>query len=158
MRLKSSVVQIVVCLMLLFHLTMTRAEQDSASFEQAFNQARQLEHTGKTEQAIAAYDKLIVNYPDQPEPYNNLAVLLATQGKLDDARDRLEKAIHIDDIYATIYDNLSAVYVEMARGSYAKALQLGVTRRELALKDVETKATPITAIHSPVQTAELSTP
>ncbi len=68
---------------------------------------------------------------------------MAKTGKLDAAREHLERAMHLDQVYATVYENLSAVYVEMARGSYAKALQVGVTPQQVSLKVVELDNRPL---------------
>ena len=62
--------------------------------------------------------------PILPEPYNNLAVLYASQGNYDKAKSSLELAIHTHPSYATAYENLGDIYAQLARRSYDKALQL----------------------------------
>jgi tetratricopeptide (TPR) repeat protein len=48
---------------------------------------------GKPAEAIATFTLLTQDYPELPEPYNNLAVLYAGQGQYDKARVTLEMAI-----------------------------------------------------------------
>ncbi|MBS0508417.1 MAG: tetratricopeptide repeat protein, partial [Proteobacteria bacterium] len=57
--------------------------------------------TGKQVEAIATFTKLTEDYPELPEPYNNLAVLYANQNQLDKARAALEMAIRTNPAYAT---------------------------------------------------------
>ena len=52
-----------------------------------------LTEAGRPNEAIAAFQKLTEDYPELPEPYNNLAVLYAGQAQFDKARAALEMAI-----------------------------------------------------------------
>jgi tetratricopeptide (TPR) repeat protein len=79
---------------------------------------------GKQPEAIATFNKLTQDYPELPEPYNNLAVLYAAQGQYDKARATLEMAIRTNPNYATAYENLGDVYARLASQSYNKALLL----------------------------------
>jgi tetratricopeptide (TPR) repeat protein len=74
--------------------------------------------------AIQVFTGLTEDYPELPEPYNNLAVLYAGQGNYDKAKAALELAIHTHPSYATAYENLGDIYAQLARRSYDKALQL----------------------------------
>lgn len=78
----------------------------------------------KAAQAIAILDKLTVDFPSLPEPYNNLAVLYAAQGDFRLAQFTLEKAIQIKPDYLTAYKNLGDVYAELASQAYEKASAL----------------------------------
>ena len=77
--------------------------------------------------AIQIFTGLTEDYPELPEPYNNLAVLYASQGSYDKARAALELAIHTHPSYATAYENLGDIYAQLARRSYDKVLQLDKT-------------------------------
>ncbi len=121
----------------LYFPTVAADETHPAQLKTELQQVQKLESAGKTRAAVKAYQSLLKRYPQQVEIYNNLAVLMAKQGKLDSAREYLEQAMHANQVYATVYDNLTAVYVEMARGSYANALQLGVTPQQISLKKVK---------------------
>ena len=67
---------------------------------------------------------LTEDFPELPEPYNNLAVLYASQGNYDKAKAALELAIHTHPSYATAHENLGDIYAQLARRAYDKALQL----------------------------------
>ena len=81
-------------------------------------------NTGKQADAIQTFTQLNEDYPELPEPYNNLAVLYAGQGQLGKALAALEMAIHANPGYATAHENLGDVYARLASRSYSKALQL----------------------------------
>jgi len=79
---------------------------------------------GKQSVAIEIFTKLTQDYPNLPEPYNNLAVIYASQGQYDKARAALEQSIRTHPSYATAYENLGDVYAKLASQAYGKALQL----------------------------------
>jgi tetratricopeptide (TPR) repeat protein len=79
---------------------------------------------GKTNDAIAVFSGLTEDYPELPEPYNNLAVLYASQGKYEAAKEALELAIRTHPSYATAHENLGDIYAKMASIAYDKALEL----------------------------------
>jgi tetratricopeptide (TPR) repeat protein len=83
-----------------------------------------LTETGKPSEAINVFVKLTEEYPELPEPYNNLAVLYAAQNQYDKARASLEMAIRTNPSYATAHENLGDVYARLASQAYSKALQL----------------------------------
>jgi len=79
---------------------------------------------GKTNDAVDVLKGLTEDYPELPEPYNNLAVLYASQGKYEAARNALEMAIRTHPDYATAHENLGDIYAKMASIEYDKALAL----------------------------------
>lgn len=79
-------------------------------------------------------DALLQSYPDDPRPYNNLAAMAAFLGDYGQARQYLEKALATSPVYSTVHRNLAAIYTEMARDSYGKALQLKEQKRPLPLQ------------------------
>lgn len=83
-----------------------------------------LTEMNKTSEAIAVFQKLTEDYPELPEPYNNLAVIYAQQNQFDKAKQALEKAIQTHPSYATAYENLGDIYTYMASQAYNKALQI----------------------------------
>lgn len=91
----------------------------------------------KPAEAIGIFTKLSEDYPELPEPYNNLAVLYAQQKQYDKARTALEMAIRTHPSYAIAYENLGDVYAKLASQAYDKALQLdnsnAATQNKLAL-------------------------
>jgi tetratricopeptide (TPR) repeat protein len=78
----------------------------------------------KPNDAISTFTKLTEDFPELPEPYNNLAVLYAGQSQFDKARAALEMAIRTNPSYATAHENLGDVYAKLASQAYSKALQL----------------------------------
>jgi len=79
---------------------------------------------GKTAEAIRVFSGLTADYPELPEPYNNLAVLYASQSQYDKAKSSLEMAIRTHPSYATAHENLGDIYAKMASQAYDRALQL----------------------------------
>ncbi len=80
--------------------------------------------TGKTAAAMDTFIKITEDYPELPEPYNNLAVLYAAQSQFDKAREALEMAIRANPGYAVAHENLGDIHIRLASQSYGKALQL----------------------------------
>lgn len=79
---------------------------------------------GKSADAIQVFTGITEDYPELPEPYNNLAVLYAAEGKYDAAKNALEMAIRTHPSYATAHENLGDLYARMASQAYDKALQI----------------------------------
>jgi Flp pilus assembly protein TadD len=92
---------------------------------------------GRTADAIATFTQLTQEYPELPEPYNNLAVLYAGQSDFDKARASLEAAVRANPDYAIAHENLGDVYAKLAALAYAKSQQLdpanAAAPRKLAL-------------------------
>lgn len=80
--------------------------------------------SGKQAEAVTTFTRLTEDYPELPEPYNNLAVLYASQNQLDKARTALEMAIRTNPSYSTAHENLGDIYAKLASQAYNKALQL----------------------------------
>jgi len=78
----------------------------------------------RTAEAIAQFAAITEEYPDLPEPYNNLAVLYASEGQYDKARNALEAAVRSNPGYATAQENLGDVYAKLAAQAYARAQAL----------------------------------
>lgn len=78
----------------------------------------------KIADAIKTFTSITEDHPELPEPYNNLAVLYASQGQYEKAKIALEMAINTHPSYATAHENLGDIYAKMASQAYDKALQL----------------------------------
>ncbi len=78
----------------------------------------------RADEAIKVFQKLTEDYPELPEPYNNLAVLYAQRSEFDKAKGALEMAIRTHPSYATAHENLGDVYARLASNAYNKALQI----------------------------------
>ena len=83
-----------------------------------------LTEQNKTAEAIKVFTALTEDFPELPEPYNNLAVLYASQQQYDKARQALEMAIQTHPSYATAHENLGDIYAKMASDAYDRALKL----------------------------------
>lgn len=107
---------------------LTRADQYLASKprdpQMRFLKGVILTESGKPAEAISVFTKLTEDFPELPEPYNNLAVLYAGQSQFDKARAALEMAIRTNPSYSTAHENLGDVYAKLASQAYTKALQL----------------------------------
>lgn len=77
-----------------------------------------------TEEAIAIFLKLSEDYPDLPEPYNNLAVLYSQDNQFEKARVALNMAMKTNASYATALANLGDIHARMAAQSYGKAMNV----------------------------------
>ncbi len=83
-----------------------------------------LTRQGSIDEAIATFDKLTRHNPELPEPLNNLAVLYAAQGRYDDSREVLLRAIALEPRYDTAHENLGDVYAKLANIAYERAFTL----------------------------------
>jgi tetratricopeptide (TPR) repeat protein len=119
--------------------------------------------------AIQIFTSLTEDFPELPEPYNNLAVLYASQGNYDKAKSSLELAIHTHPSYATAHENLGDIYAQLASRAYDRALQLDKSNTTAQLKLAMVKElfapqkagtprdrTDATRIEAPSAKAELS--
>src|SRR5690242_20881040 len=109
----------------------------------------------KTADAIKIFSSLAEDYPDLTEPYNNLAVLYASQGQYEKAREALEAAIRTHPSYSTAHENLWDIYAKMASQAYGKAFQLdkgnAAAQTKLAMiKDLFANKPRIAAASTPV--------
>lgn len=78
---------------------------------------------GRVSEAIDIFEALRRDHPEMSEPYNNLAVLYAVEGRLDGARTTLLAALERGPD-AVVYANLGDVYTKLARRAYRQARDL----------------------------------
>ena len=93
-----------------------------------------LAETKRIDEAIQVFSDLTIDFPDLPEPHNNLAVLYAAQGDYERARDALVMAISTHPSYATAHENLGDIYAKMAGIAYDQALELDSANRSAKAK------------------------
>ena len=103
--------------------------------------------SGKQNDAIGTFTALTQEFPELPEPYNNLAVLYANQKQYDKARAALDMAIRTNPSYATAHENMGDVYAKLASQAYSRALQL-----DAANPNVPPKLALIRDLFSPAAT------
>jgi len=76
---------------------------------------------GQLAPAIEELQSLIQDYPELPEPYNNLGVILAARGQYEAAVSALTSAIQARPNYKIALQNLGDLYSAMAQQAYAQA-------------------------------------
>jgi Flp pilus assembly protein TadD len=118
-----------------------------------------LTEQGNSKEAIEIFTKLTQDYPELPEPYNNLAVIYASQGQYDRARAALEQSIRTHPSYATAYENLGDVYAKLASQAYDKALQIDssntTAKNKLSLtRELVGRPTPAAVAAAPKEPAK----
>ena len=89
---------------------------------------------GKTEDAAVVFRALITDFPEMPEPRNNLAVLYAKRGELAQAREELELAVKASPDYAVAHENLGDIYIRLAADEYARAADLDKRSKSASAK------------------------
>ena len=78
---------------------------------------------GKSEEAVTTLESLTQEFPELPEPHNNLAVLYAKQGRPQDALASLNRAIAARPDYTVALENLGDLYLGLALQAYQQARQ-----------------------------------
>ena len=85
----------------------------------------------RTDEALVVFQQLTEDFPEVPEPHNNLAVLYAARGDFDRARLALEGALRANPGFATAHQNLGDVYAQLAQLSYQRALKAEPTNTDI---------------------------
>ena len=113
-----------------------------------FKRATVLARLGRDDEAIEALQALTQEYPELPEPYNNLAALYAKRGQYDNARATLETAVAANPSFGLAYQNLGSLYLKLAQDAYTHAST--IDKRD---SESTTRARKIHAILSPAAAA-----
>lgn len=82
--------------------------------ELRFQRGVLLADLGRREAAMQAFTELNQEFPELPDPLNNLAVLYAAQGDLERARASLEAALRNQPGHRAARENLGDVYARLA--------------------------------------------
>jgi len=93
-----------------------------------------LADSGQPDAAIVVFQAVLGDYPELPEPRNNLAVLYAQKGQYGLAREELEAAIAAAPDYAVAYENLGDIYARLAAVNYEKAAARDARNAALPVK------------------------
>jgi len=94
------------------------------------------------DQAKKTLIEITQQFPELPEPYNNLAAIAANQGQWIEARDYLELALKLRPTYAIASANLGEIYIRFGAQAYEDAAknallnQRQYSNRAKALLDV----------------------
>jgi Flp pilus assembly protein TadD len=89
---------------------------------------------GRRPEATDALVLLTQDFPELPEPYNNLAVLAAAQGGLARAEHLLQQALTAQPNFVTAQENLGDLYVAMAAEAFERASKLDPANSALKSK------------------------
>jgi len=96
-----------------------------------------LAERGRADEALAMFRGMIEDFPELPEPYNNLAVIHAGRGDWEAARQALEQSVRAVPTYALAHENLGDIHLQLAARAYEQAGRLDPrgesSRRKLAL-------------------------
>ncbi|MDD9991806.1 MAG: tetratricopeptide repeat protein [Rhodospirillales bacterium] len=103
---------------------------------------------GKFDEAVAIFESLRNDHPAMFEAHNNLAVLYAKLGRLDEARKTLVAALELRPD-AVVYANLGDVYLQLAEQAYTRAHDLRVEESAAPVESEHAAARP-----EPTATAE----
>ena len=90
-----------------------------------FLKGRALSALGEHNDAIKLYQGMTEQFPELPEPWNNLAAEYVRQGKFDLAHDALQMALGINPKFALAQNNLGKVLLLQAHAAYTQAARLG---------------------------------
>ncbi|MEO5735450.1 MAG: tetratricopeptide repeat protein [Rubrivivax sp.] len=115
---------------------LARAEQAAAAApnepEPRFLKAVVLMQSGQDDAALALFTKLTQQFPELPDPYNNIALLQARAGRLELAREALLQALRNDPGHRAARANLAQVYGMLAVQEWTAAAQADPSDPELA--------------------------
>ncbi len=75
--------------------------------------------------ALAHFTAMTQEYPELPDPYNNIALLHARAGRLEMARQALEAALRNDPGHRTARSNLGEVHLMLAAQAWEMASAMG---------------------------------
>jgi len=109
-----------------------------------FERAWTLAQAGREDEAIQAFSEMAQDFPELPEPHNNLALLYAKRGDLKRAEAELLLATEVKPSFAIAYTNLGDVYRRLAEQAYAEALRRnpGDARASAAMRQLAPTASP----------------
>jgi Flp pilus assembly protein TadD len=72
-------------------------------------------------EAVQTFSALTEDFPELPDPYNNLAVLYAAAGQLQEALDALQSALRNDPTHRAARENLGDVHLALAVQAWSAA-------------------------------------
>lgn len=118
-----------------------------------------LTRMNRLDEAAAVFQGLTEDHPELPEPYNNLAVVYASKGDFERARQALQKAINTHPSYATAHENMGDIYAKMASQAYNQALELNEDNPTAKAKlSLINNLFSLPAAPAPAQVAAATTP
>jgi tetratricopeptide (TPR) repeat protein len=83
-----------------------------------------LAERGRLDDAIAVFRAMNEDFPELPEPSNNLAVIHARQGDWEAAQQAIERSIRAVPTYALAHENLGDIHLQLAARAFEQAGRL----------------------------------
>jgi len=78
----------------------------------------------RLDEAVTVFRAMVEDFPELPEPYNNLAVIQARRGEWEAARQSVEQSIRAVPTYALAHENLGDIHLQLAARAYEQAGRL----------------------------------
>ena len=79
----------------------------------------------RDDEALTHFTRMAQDYPELPDPYNNIALLQARAQRWEQARQALESALRNDPTHRTARANLGQVHLVLAVQAWALAASAG---------------------------------
>lgn len=98
---------------------------DPRNAQARFLRAVVLMELQRNAEALQAFTGLAQEFPELPEPYNNIALLQVRAGQLEPARQALETALRNDPSHRTARANLGEVHLMLAVQAWEQAAGMG---------------------------------
>jgi Flp pilus assembly protein TadD len=89
-----------------------------------FQRGVALSSLNRIDEAVSAFESLNQDFPELPEPYNNLAMLRVKRGDLAGAQQALEMAVRLRPDFAVAHANLATIHLLRARQALARVTQI----------------------------------
>ncbi|MCL2873231.1 MAG: tetratricopeptide repeat protein [Betaproteobacteria bacterium] len=112
-----------------------------------------LTELGRESEAERELMTLVADYPELPEPHNNLATLYAKRGEYDLAQRELEQALNAVPDYAIAHANLADLYLQQAIEHYRRAAALIKTVKDSKALQARAEAIQTMLAPEPKKTA-----
>jgi len=107
-----------------------------------FLRARALAALDRIDDAANVYRQMTIDFPELPEPWNNLAVLLVSQNRLEPAAEALRMALRTWPDYPVAQANLGDVLLLQARAAYQRAAELGMSGASMQVRHIDSILRP----------------
>lgn len=98
-------------------------QRNPSNVKLKFLRAVALDGLNRQEDAAILLREITRSHPEIPEPYNNLAVIEAGFGNLEEAQRLLKKALQLNPKFALARKNLADIYLSLAREGYEAAAE-----------------------------------
>ena len=123
-----------ICLLIVFAKLVIAQELPVKEIERVKKEASLAVSEGNLQKALGAYSKLVNEYPTNLEVANDVAVILAGLGRLNEARQVLEVAFQKHPKVGKAFINLREILARQASVEYRKALDKKPPNTSLVLQ------------------------